>query len=387
MKHTLFFFVLTLLFEGAFAQEKKFSDNPGVAGVQPVNKKIVTPAVTATHPVNAPAMALHAVKPMPTLDKNTAGSFTTNAHSLSSVKVSEKKNPISPAATATHPVQPLHVVASRDVVVKPAAIADKRATAMPLASAAHLAKPVPTVARKAVVSPAIAMAQPARAIPITDKKAIITPAAAVVIHPFKPLPVAIKKTPVNATVKTIARNTVPITSLDRLLKLPLLDPKYSTREYEYKLIPERVGGNLKEGDIITTEGYIQIIASEKSLIGDNNGDYQLQLTMRSQRGDSCLIVAIPYAAALKDSGYTKMRKHIREALLEGKEPSEGGNMMRNAVYVRVTGRLYYDASHAIEMRSKTPVYKGKGARLSAPIHSYTAWEIHPVSRLEFIDKN
>src|SRR4051812_17350249 len=52
--------------------------------------------------------------------------------------------------------------------------------------------------------------------------------------------------------------------LSDLLQLPLLDAQYSTNAYDNKLVPEKQDGNIKEGDIITTEGYLRLVALEKS---------------------------------------------------------------------------------------------------------------------------
>lgn len=180
-------------------------------------------------------------------------------------------------------------------------------------------------------------------------------------------------------------------SLKKLLTLPLLAKEYSTDEYSNVLIPKMVG-TLKEGDIIYTEGYLHLVALERASDTKKDGDYHIQLTQNPEWSDSCFIVEIPYSEFVSNKELKELcdknRKFIRERLLkdENKEPGSSGNIMKSTVYVKVTGQLFYDAIHASQMRNSDPKkrkYRGKKGKEKTEMHSYTAWEIHPVTKMEF----
>ena len=178
-------------------------------------------------------------------------------------------------------------------------------------------------------------------------------------------------------------------SLKKLLTLPLLDKKFGSDDFNEVLIPKKIG-NLQEGQIISTKGYLHLVALERSSSDHQDGDYHIQLTMHSEWGDSCFIVEIPYEEFVSNpelkSLCEKNRLFIRDHLLHNKDkqPSSGGNIMQHDVYVKVTGQLFYDAIHAEPMRNphaKKTAFRGKKG-----MHSYTAWEIHPVTNIEFAPK-
>lgn len=200
------------------------------------------------------------------------------------------------------------------------------------------------------------------------------------------------------TIKTSAQNFTSNTSakavsLNKLLLLPLLEKKYSANAYADKLIPKKIG-TLKEGDIISTTGYLHLVALEDAPANHRDGDYHIQLTLHPQWSDSCFIVEIPFedfAASDLKSLCGKNRSFIRKKLLhsDSKEPSKGGSVMQSEVYVKVTGQLFYDAIHATQMGNPDPAkrkYRGKRGNGPSPMHSYTAWEIHPVTNIEFAPK-
>lgn len=201
------------------------------------------------------------------------------------------------------------------------------------------------------------------------------------------------------TIKTSAENFVandqakPV-ALKKLLALPLVDKKYSTADYDETLIPKKIG-TLKEGDIISTEGYLHLVALENDSKKHRDGDYHIQITMHPQWTDSCFIVEIPYEKFAANADLKKLfqknRSFIRTKLLhdENKEPSGGGNIMKSEVYVKVTGQLFYDAIHAAQMSNPDPAkrkFRGKKGTSKKPMRSYTAWEIHPVTDIQFAPK-
>lgn len=181
-----------------------------------------------------------------------------------------------------------------------------------------------------------------------------------------------------------------VAPLKKLLTLPLLPEKYSTDEYSNKLIPETVAKDLKEGMIVTTTGYIQLVALEKDK-EKKDGDYHIQMTLKQKWGDSCFIVEIPYPEFITNATLKilceKNRDYIRKNIFKNEkmDPSSGGKSVEKGVYVRVTGQLFYDAHHAGEMRNPDKLkrkYRGKQGDGPSEMHSYTAWEIHPVTNIE-----
>ncbi len=165
-------------------------------------------------------------------------------------------------------------------------------------------------------------------------------------------------------------------SIEDLLVLKNPISKY-IEEYNDKRIPIKVKpGNLKEGDIITTTAWLKLVALEDDSKNHRDGDYHIQLTSSPGSKDSCFIVEVPYPGFIFDSTLkkecTNVRKIIREKLLKGKEPSKRGSVMIHNVYVKVTGQLFFDGVHLNE--------KLRGKR---GMHSYTLWELHPVTSIKF----
>lgn len=193
---------------------------------------------------------------------------------------------------------------------------------------------------------------------------------------------------IKTKVEKITAKVTPV-ALKDLLKLPLLKPEYSTDTYSATIIPEKVG-NLREGELISTKGYLHLVALEKDQ-DNKDGDYHIQLTLKEKWSDSCFIVEIPASEfvsnkTLKDL-CIKNRKFIRKDILKSEiqEPKNDGSTLEKGIYVKVTGQLFYDAHHAGEMRNPDKTkrkYRGKMGDGPSAMHSYTAWEIHPVTNIE-----
>src|SRR5581483_9755408 len=114
--------------------------------------------------------------------------------------------------------------------------------------------------------------------------------------------------------------------LSNLMQLPLLDAQYTEHAYATTLIPVAPAKGLKEGDIITTKGYLRLVALENDSKKHEDGDYHIQLTLTGQSNDSCFIVEIPYADFISNNSMLKesaggRRTFGREQLLNGKNPS------------------------------------------------------------------
>jgi len=136
---------------------------------------------------------------------------------------------------------------------------------------------------------------------------------------------------------------------------------------------------LKEGDIVSTKAWLHLVALENDSRTHQDGDYHIQLRNSPVWGDSCFIVEVPYEKFISDPELSnkcaEVRKFVRDRLLKGSEPGTLGNKMIHQVYVKVTGQLFFDAPHL------TGNPRGKRG-----MKSYTPWEIHPVTSIEFAKK-
>ena len=171
--------------------------------------------------------------------------------------------------------------------------------------------------------------------------------------------------------------TVPISDL---LKLANPIEEYHEAEYGDKRIHVIVQpDSLKEGDIVTTTGWLHLVAVEKASGTHRDGDYHIQITNSPEWGDSCFIIEVPYPEFVNDPDLkrkcSEVRKFIRNRLLNGHEPGTTGNKMVHEVYVTVTGQLFFDATHL----HGNP--RGKRG-----MKSYTPWELHPLFSISFAPK-
>lgn len=130
--------------------------------------------------------------------------------------------------------------------------------------------------------------------------------------------------------------------------------------------------HLQEGDIITTTGWLHVVASE------TDGDYSLQISASPTDGNDCIILAIPkddpefVASDTLRAQAAASRAWIRDKLLHGNEPSPRGSVMTHPVYVSVTGQLFYDDAHI-----------GDAPRGKKNMTAATPWELHPVTAIAF----
>ncbi len=163
-------------------------------------------------------------------------------------------------------------------------------------------------------------------------------------------------------------------SLNKLLSLP--NPINSSRETPENGRIDKKEEGLKEGDLVTVTGYIHLIALENDSKKHRDGDYHIQIRTSSKWGDTCLIVEIPLPDFIVDTVLKKKctiaRNFILTKILNSKQPSTKGRIMTDEEYVTITGQLFFDASHL----------KGK-PRGKQGMHSYTCWEIHPVTNIKF----
>ena len=168
------------------------------------------------------------------------------------------------------------------------------------------------------------------------------------------------------------------TTLDELLSLqnPVNDESDAPAKSR---IPKMVNG-FKEGDIITITGWLHLVALEDDPQNHNqDGDFHIQIRNSPVWGDTCLIVEIPDPDFVSDPNLKQKcmqaRQFVISNLLNNQQPGTKGNKMVHPVFVSITGQLYFDAIHL------------KGiARGKEGMHSYTCWELHPVTDISFAPK-
>ena len=148
--------------------------------------------------------------------------------------------------------------------------------------------------------------------------------------------------------------------------------KHNDPRYEAARIPADSGDKYKEGELLTTTGWLWLVAAE------TDGDYHIQISGSAQSGDHCVVVEVPNP----DPEYTKsadlrpmfeaVRTFIKTKLLAGKDPAQGGSVMQHPTYVTVTGALFYDDAHV-----------GDQPRGKKGMKAATLWELHPVTAIAF----
>jgi hypothetical protein len=148
------------------------------------------------------------------------------------------------------------------------------------------------------------------------------------------------------------------------------DPRYQSAR-----IPAKAGDQFPEGKLITTTGWLHLVA------GETDGDYHIQISGSAATGDQCLIVEVPNPdpkfapSADLEPKFAAVRDLIKTKMLAGKAPSVSGSVMQHPVYVTVTGILFYDDSHV-----------GDAPRGKKGMKAATLWELHPVTAIAFAPK-
>jgi hypothetical protein len=157
----------------------------------------------------------------------------------------------------------------------------------------------------------------------------------------------------------------------KLIALP--DPqgvKKNDSRYQDAFIPTfQNSQNIQEGDIVRVSGWVHLVAYE------TDGDFHVQLSNSEASGDHCLIVEVPYAPYVKNAPNLKkmcttVRNFIKKNMLKGKDPGSA-TVLSKAMYVTVTGQLFYDDSHV-----------GDPPRGKKKMHAATLWEIHPITDIK-----
>jgi hypothetical protein len=290
--------------------------------------------------------------------------------------------PVEPAAENGRMVSTMPLAAAPVKTTRPAVIPVENGRTISTMPVANTVRIVPTVetANKPVAKPADmnrnAMTAMSMVAAAPSKPATVAKPTAVTTMPLpKPaqLPVASQpKAPVAQPVKMSDVVKYSKTAkLNDLMQLPLMDKMYDCKISNPKYYPVAAKTGLKHGDVVTTQGYVQVVATEDS--GKVNESYYLQLTVNTEKGDSCFIVKVPSEQVASMGGKESAdhaKKTVRE-MVKGRVPCTGGNIIRKPVYVTVTGQLAYNGTHAATMRSAKVAYQGK-----RDMNSYTAWEIN-----------
>ena len=156
---------------------------------------------------------------------------------------------------------------------------------------------------------------------------------------------------------------------------PVPPIKKNDSRYSKTLIPAFDNPfHLKEGDIVQTEGWVYLIATE-----GKHCECHIQIANDSLNGSPCMVVEVPKpdAKSIKSPTVRAKAKSVRLLilynLLNGKEPSSGGTILKHPVYVRFTGQLFYDDYHIGDQP------RGKKGMKAANL-----WELHPVTAIEFV---
>ena len=150
---------------------------------------------------------------------------------------------------------------------------------------------------------------------------------------------------------------------------------HNDKRYQSARIPAVAGDQFPEGKLITTTGWLHLVA------GEGDGDYHIQISDSASTGDHCLIVEVPNpdakftASADLQPKFAAVRDFIKAKLLAGKDPSVGGSVMQHEVFVTVSGILFYDDSHV-----------GDQPRGKKGMKAATLWELHPVTAMAFAPK-
>ena len=155
------------------------------------------------------------------------------------------------------------------------------------------------------------------------------------------------------------------------------------KRYQSALIPRAADAKFAEGDIVKTRGYLRLVA------GEPDGDYHIQISDTPDSMDNCLVVEVPNPGEefVTDTALAARLKPVREfidtKLLRTGDAQGRTRIMQHAVYVEVTGQLFFDDAHVAQTAKGQ--YRGKSIH-GTQLPSKTVWEIHPVIDMQFAPK-
>lgn len=180
--------------------------------------------------------------------------------------------------------------------------------------------------------------------------------------------------PIKSSVTDLSAQPLEVPLADLLALADATGVKHNDPRFQSARIPDAADGKaLKEGQIVSTTGFLHLVATE-----GNDCEYHIQISESPTDGNHCLIVEIGRddSTSIADPALrakaTAVREFVRTKLLNGKEPVGSGNVMQHQVFVRVTGQLFFDDAHV-----------GDQPRGKRGMKAATLWEIHPITSLEF----
>jgi hypothetical protein len=172
--------------------------------------------------------------------------------------------------------------------------------------------------------------------------------------------------------------------LDDLLNFPPPDPnKYNYKTFdkqktETERMRDKDAKRPQEGDIIQTEGFVQLIMLSDEGSTHRDGDYHVQVTSDVHDRAKCLVVEVPHEDFVTDANIpdeAALRDTLRKKLIPTKDEfAKSGSCMTHPPRMAITGQLFYDVHHA----AGSP--RGRHG-----CKSPTAWELHPVFKMRFLD--
>jgi len=205
---------------------------------------------------------------------------------------------------------------------------------------------------------------------------LIAICAAFVVAANKPVKPGVERWPVKTSVPKGSTGKAATVALSDLLALADAEGvAKNDKRYQSERIPAKSGDKFPEGKLISTTGYLHLVAAE------SDGDYHIQISASATDGNNCLIVEVPdpdpefTAAAELRPKFQAVRDLIKSKMLAGKEPAAAGSVMKHPVYVTVTGILFYDDAHV-----------GDASRGKRGMKAATLWELHPVTAIAFAAK-
>lgn len=164
------------------------------------------------------------------------------------------------------------------------------------------------------------------------------------------------------------QNAKPIpTTVSEMAEWPmpgLLSQKKRFRRQDTPLDP-------REEQVYTVEGNLWRLK-----LADEDCDYHMEVGVAGgTKKDIRIVAEIPQAPA-----YAATREELLRSLKEAQELTPGQRItLKSSVPIRLTGYAFCDAQHYTPREPKRG--KGHGTQFVA-----TIWEIHPVWKIEFLDK-
>src|SRR5258707_186237 len=104
----------------------------------------------------------------------------------------------------------------------------------------------------------------------------------------KPLKPGVERWPIKTSLPKGVSAKATTVALADLLALPdAAGVGKNDKRYQSARIPGKAGDKLPEGKLVSTTGYLHLVA------GESDGDYHIQISASCTDGNNCLIVEVP----------------------------------------------------------------------------------------------